>query len=79
LSFQSSQSTFAVFLAALEIADFFAGTTDETTTFRTFRSARNPATTPVESLLVAIRAGAETRLFEANANFAYELLISINK
>src|SRR5204862_3274399 len=29
--------------------------------------------------LVLIRAGAETRFFDANANFAYELLISINK
>jgi hypothetical protein len=69
----------AFFFAAFEIAEFFPGTTDDTTTFRTFRCARNSETTPRESFLVAIRAGAETRRLDANANFAYELLMSINK
>ena len=66
-------------LAALEIAEFFAGTTDETTSVRTFRCARNPETTSLKSSLVTIREGAEIRLFEANANLVYELLISISK
>jgi hypothetical protein len=61
------------------MAEFFAGTTDETTTLRTFRCLNNPEMTPLESLLVAIRPGAESRLFDAKANFAYELLISTNK
>jgi hypothetical protein len=69
----------STFGAAFEIAEFFAGTTEETTTLRTCRFPRNPATTLLESLLVAIRTGAETRLTDANANFAYELLISTNK
>jgi hypothetical protein len=78
-SFQFNQSTFACLRVALEIAEFFDGTTDETTTSRTFRCPTNPATTLLESSFVAIRTGAETRSLDANANFAYELLISINK
>jgi hypothetical protein len=69
----------ALFLAAFIIEGFFAGTTDETTTFRTFRFLKNPATKALVSWPVPIRTGAEIRLFDANAIFAYELLISINK
>jgi len=69
----------ALFFAAFDIAEFFFGTTYETTTFRTFRFLKNPATTALVSSPVLIRAGAETHLLDANANFAYELLISINK
>jgi hypothetical protein len=65
--------------AAFEIAEFFAGTTDDTTTFVTCLFRRNSATTLVESLPVMIRTGVETRFFDANATFAYELLISTNK
>jgi hypothetical protein len=61
------------------MAEFFAGTTEETTILRTFRSPRNRLITPLESLRVATRAGVETLFVDANANFAYELLISINK
>ena len=68
-----------VFAAAFKIAEFFAGTTEETTIFPTFRFPRNRASTRLESLLVAIRVGAKIRLADANANFAYELLISTNK
>ena len=67
-SFQFNQST-STFLAALENAEFFAGTTEEATTFRTFRFPRNPATTLLESLPVAMRTGAETRFADAKANF----------
>jgi len=65
--------------AAFEIREFFAGTTDETITFATFLLRRNPATTLLERPLVAMRLGAANSPFDANANFAYELLISINK
>ena len=75
---ESSQST-STFLAAFKIAGFFAGTTDETTTLLTFCLLKNPVTTPLESLVVAIRAGAERRVIDANASFVYELLISTNK
>ncbi len=78
-TFQFSQSTFDLFFAAAEIAEFFAGTTDETITSRTFRCLRNPATTALVTLLVAIVAGAETLFFDAKANFAYELLTSMSK
>ena len=64
---------------AFDSAGFFAGTTDDTMTFGTVRCRRNPATTLCERSLVAIRIGADTRVFDANANFAYELLTSINK
>jgi hypothetical protein len=75
---ESSQST-STFLAAFKIAGFFSGTTDETTTFLTFCPLNNPVTTPLESLIVAIRLGAKTRIVDANASFVYELLISTNK
>ena len=75
---ESSQST-STFLAALKIAEFFAGTTDETTTLLTFFPLNNPLTAPLESLLVGIRLGAKTRIVDANASLVYELLISTNK
>ena len=78
-SFQSSQSTCALFRAAFEIAAFFAGTTDEMTSFSTCRRLKNSAITLRESSEVGIRAGLETRSLDANASFAYELLTSINK
>ncbi len=78
-SFQSSQSTCALLCAAFEIAEFFVGTTDETTSFFTCRRLKNSATTLLESSEVGIRAGLETRSLDANASFAYELLTSINK
>ena len=65
--------------AAFEITEFFAGTTDDTITFATFLLQRNPATTLLERARVAIRLGEANSPFDANANFAYELLISINK
>jgi hypothetical protein len=68
-----------LFCAAFEIAEFFLGTTDETTSFFTCRRPKNSATTPLESFAVDIRAGLETCSFDANAIFAYELLTSINK
>lgn len=77
-NFESSQRT-STFLAALKIAGFFCGTTDETTTFLTFCLLNNPVTTPLESLFVAIRIGAKSRMVDANASFVYELLISTNK
>src|SRR4029450_10925492 len=75
---ESSQST-STFLAAFKIAGFFAGTTDETTTLLTFCLLKNPVTTPLESLVVAIRTGIERCAIVANASFVYELLISTNK
>jgi hypothetical protein len=45
------------------------GTTEETTTFPTFRCLKNRENTPLESLLVAIRTGVEIRLVDAKANF----------
>ena len=78
-SFQSSQSTCALLRAAFEIAQFFVGTTDETTSFFICRRLKNSATTLLESSEVGIRAGLETRSLDANASFAYELLTSINK
>jgi hypothetical protein len=65
--------------APLEIAEFFVGTTDETTSFFTCRRLKNSATTLLESFGVGIRAGLDTRWRDANASFAYELLTSINK
>ena len=79
LSFQSSQSTCALLCAAFEIAEFFVGTTDETTTLFTCRRLNNSATTLLETSEVGIRVGLETRSFEANAIFANELLTSISK
>ena len=73
-----SQST-STFLAAFKIAEFFSGTTDETTTLLTFFLLNNPVTTPLESLFVAIRLGAKTRMVDANASLVYELLISTSK
>jgi hypothetical protein len=64
---------------AFRIAESFGGTTEETTTFLTFRFPRNPEITPLDRLAVTIRVGAKTRVVDANANFAYELLISINR
>ena len=78
-SFQFSQSSFDLSFAAVEMAEFFGGTTDETITRRTLRCLRNPPTTALVSLLVAIVAGAETFFFDAKANFAYELLTSMSK
>lgn len=75
---ESSQIT-PIFLAAFKIAAFFSGTTDETTTFLTFCLPKNSVTTPLESLFVAIRTGAESRIIDANASFVYELLISTSK
>ena len=75
---ESSQST-ATLLAAFKIAGFFSGTTDETTIFLTFCLVKRPAIRPLESLVVAIRTGAESRIIDANASFVYELLISSNK
>ena len=75
---ESSQST-STFFAAFEIVGFFSGTTDETTTFLTFCLLKNPVTTSLESLVVAIRTGAESRVIDANVSFVYELLISTNK
>ena len=75
---ESNQST-STFLAAFEIAGFFSGTTDETTTLLTFCLLKNPVTTLLESLLVAIRTGAEIRVADANASFVYELLISTSR
>jgi hypothetical protein len=65
--------------AAFEIAEFFAGTTDETTSFFTCRHLKNSAIVLLESSAVGIRAGLETRCLDANASFTYELLTSINK
>ena len=79
LSFQFSQSTCALLRAAFEIAEFFVGTTDETTSFFICRRVKNSATTLLERSEVGIRAGLETRSLDANASFAYELLTSINK
>jgi hypothetical protein len=64
---------------ASEIAEFFVGTTDETTSFFTCRRLKNSATTLLENSAVRSRAGLETRCLDANASFAYELLTSINK
>ena len=64
---------------AFEISGFFLGTTEETTTFRTLCFLKNPVTTLLESLLVAIRTGAEIRVADANASFVYELLISTSR
>ena len=75
---ESSQSTSTV-LAAFKIAEFFSGTTDETTTLLTFFPLNNLVTTPLESLVVLIRTGTERRAIDANASFVYELLISTNK
>ena len=75
---ESNQIT-STFLAAFKIAGFFFGTTDETTIFLTFCLPKSPAITPLESLAVAIRTGAESRFVDANATFVYELLISTNK
>jgi hypothetical protein len=79
LSFQFSQTTCALLCAAFEIAEFFAGTTDETTSFFTSRRRKNSAMALLESFPVGIRAGLETRFLDANASFAYELLTSISK
>ena len=79
LSFQSSQSTCAWLCAAFEIAEFFVGTTDETTTLFTCRRLNNSATTLLETSEVGIRVGLETRSFDANAILANELLTSISK
>jgi hypothetical protein len=65
--------------AAFEIAEFFAGTTDEMTSLFTCRRLKNSATILLESSEVKTRAGLETRSLDANASFAYELLTSINK
>jgi hypothetical protein len=65
--------------AAFKIAEFFVGTTDETTSFFTCRRLKNSATTLLESFAVEIRAALETRCLDAKAIFAYELLTSINK
>jgi hypothetical protein len=65
--------------AAFEIAEFFVGTTDETTTLFISRRLKNAATTLLESSAVGIRTGLETRALDAKAIFAYELLTSINK
>jgi hypothetical protein len=78
-SFQSSQITCALLCAAFEIAAFFVGTTDETTSFSTCRRLKNSATILRESSEVGTRAELETRSLDANASFAYELLTSINK
>ena len=78
-TFQVSQSTCARLCAALKIAGFFVGTTDETTTLFTCRRLKNFATTLLEISAVRIRTGLETRALDANASFAYELLTSINK
>ena len=78
-SFQFSQSSCAFLCAAFEIAEFFVGTTDETTSFFTCRRLKNSATTLLESADVGIRVGLETPSLDANASFAYELLTSINK
>lgn len=78
-SFQFSQSTCALLRAALEIAEFFVGTTDETTSFFTARRLKNSAITLLESSAVGIRVARDNRSLDANATFAYELLISINK
>jgi hypothetical protein len=79
LSFQSNQSTCALLCAAFEIAEFFVGTTEETTSFFTCRRLKNSATILVESTDVGTRVGLKTRSLDANASFAYELLTSINK
>jgi hypothetical protein len=68
-----------LFPAAFEIAEFFDGTTEETTTLRTFRLPRSRDTTTLERLAVSIRVGADTLRADANASFAYELLMSTNK
>jgi hypothetical protein len=65
--------------AAFEIAEFFVGTTEETTSFFTCRRLKNSATTLLESAEVGTSVGLETRSLDANASFAYELLTSINK
>ena len=75
---ESSQIT-STFLAPFKIAGFFSGTTDETTIFLIFCLLKRPAIRPLESLVVAIRTGAESRVIDANASFVYELLISTNK
>ena len=79
VSFQSSQSTCALLCAAFEIAEFFVGTTDETTSFFTCRRFKNSLTTLLETSEVGIRTGLESRSLEAKASFAYELLTSITK
>ena len=61
------------------MAEFLVGTTEETTTFFTGRRLKNLATTLLESAEVGMRVGLDTRSLDANASFAYELLISINK
>jgi hypothetical protein len=61
------------------MTEFFAGTTEETTSFFTCRRLKNSATALPESAEVGIRVGLETRSLDANASFAYELLTSINK
>jgi hypothetical protein len=65
--------------AAFEIAGFFSGTTEETTTWRTLRCFKKRKNRVLESLLVAIRMGVEIRLVDAKANFVYELLISTRR
>ena len=79
LSFQFSQRTCALSRAAFEIAEFFVGTTDETTTLFTCRRLNNSATTLLETSEVGTRMGLETRSLDAKAIFAYELLTSISK
>ena len=78
-SFQFSQITCALLCAAFEIAEFFFGTTEETTSLSTRRRLKNAAITLLESAEVGIRVELETRSLDANASFAYELLTSINK
>jgi hypothetical protein len=69
-NFQSSHSTFALSRTAAPITEFFAGTTDETTTFCTCRRRKNPAITLLESSAVVTRTGVDTRWFDAYAIFA---------
>jgi len=78
LRVEFNQST-PIFPAALETAEFFSGTTEETTTLRTFCLVRNRPNRLLETLSVAIRTGLEMRVADAKANFVYELLMSTNK